>query len=264
MTQPDAPPDDNVTLDAITADFRIVQRRRGHRFSLDDLAVAYEAARARPAARTYVDLGCGSGSVLLMVSWKLPDVQVVGVEALDVSMDLARRNVALNGLEGRVTVVHGDLREVTRAWPHEAAELVTGTPPYFPVGSALPSADAQRTAARLELRGGVEAYLSAAARVLAPGGRAVVCGDGRRPDRVLTGAAAAGLAPLRRVEVFGRAGVAHPLLSVWTLGWASEGTPALEVEPLVVRDAAGVQTDAARRMRQFFGLVDRPRPAVVS
>jgi len=37
-------PTDDVTSDAITRDFRIFQRRRGHRFSLDDLATAAEAA----------------------------------------------------------------------------------------------------------------------------------------------------------------------------------------------------------------------------
>ena len=47
-----------LTDDAITADFRIWQRRRGHRYSLDDVATAWVAVQARPAARRvlyYVD-----------------------------------------------------------------------------------------------------------------------------------------------------------------------------------------------------------------
>ncbi len=39
---------DDLTCDAITADYRIVQRRRGHRFSLDDLSTAADAVRAHP------------------------------------------------------------------------------------------------------------------------------------------------------------------------------------------------------------------------
>ncbi len=49
------PVTDDITCDAITATFRLFQRRRGHRFSLDDLATAWEAARARPEASSVVD-----------------------------------------------------------------------------------------------------------------------------------------------------------------------------------------------------------------
>ena len=246
---------DELTSDAITAGFRLLQRRRGHRFSIDDLATAWEGARARPDATSLLDLGCGVGSVLLMVAWRLPTARVFGVEAQEVSFALARRNVDANGLAARTTLLHGDLREVTRAWPHGACELVTGTPPYLPPGTALASPDPQRAAARLELRGGVEDYLAAAARVLAPEGRVVVCADGRAPDRVLRGAAAAGLTPRRRLDVMARAGAPGPLFSVWTC--ARAGAPpdlAVEVARIVMRDAQGARTEASADMRRFFGL----------
>lgn len=244
---------DELTSDAITASFRLLQRRRGHRFSLDDLATAWEAARARPEAERYVDLGCGVGSVLLMVAWKLPAARVLGVEAQEISFALAQRNVAQNGLAARALVMHGDLREVTRAWPHGACDLVSCTPPYLPPGTALMSPDPQRAAARIELRGGVEEYLAAAARVLAPEGRVVVCADGRAPERVTRGAAEAGLAPLRRLDVIARAGAAGPLFSVWTCAAAGEGRE-VEHETVTMRDANGERTEASREMRAFFGL----------
>ena len=240
-----------LTSDAVTADFRLLQRRRGHRFSLDDLATAWEAARAGPDATSFLDLGCGVGSVLLMVAWRLPAARIFGVEAQAVSFALARRNVEDNHLAARATLVHGDLRDVTRDWPHGRCALVTGTPPYLPEGTALASPDPQRAAARLELRGGVEDYLAAAARVLTPEGRVVVCADGRTPERVVRGAAAAGLAPRRRLDVVARAGAAGPLFSVWTC--AFEVGP-LDREAAVMRDEHGVRTDTSSAMRQFFGL----------
>lgn len=242
---------DELTVDALTATFRLVQRRRGHRFSVDDLATAWEAVRAAPDAASFLDIGCGVGSVLLMTAWCLPEARGFGIEAQEISFDLARRNVRENGLEKRVTLFHGDLRDVTRDWPHGPCDLVTGTPPYLPVGTASASPDPQRAACRIELRGGVEDYLAAAARVLSPEGVVVVCADGRAPERVLRGAEAAGLSPRRRVDIVPRAGRAT-LFSVWTCARAPRG--AIEHVEVVMRDEAGERTAASREMRRTFGL----------
>ena len=254
------PREDELTSDAITANFRLIQRKRGHRFSLDDLATAWVAARAAPAAQAYADLGCGIGSVLLMVAWRLPAARALGVEAQERSIALARRNVAENGIAGRTRLVLGDLREVT-AGLVERFDLVTGTPPYLPRGTALESPDPQRAAARIELRGGVEDYLAAAARIVAPNGRVVVCADGRRPDRVHAGARAAGLAILARTDVIARAGAVVPLFGVWTLGPAGDGEPPeARCDRVVMRDDRGDRTADAIAMRRFFGL-DLAAPA---
>jgi tRNA1(Val) A37 N6-methylase TrmN6 len=190
-----------------------------------------------------------------MVAWRLRAARGFGVEAQEESVALARRNVADNGLTARVTLLHGDLREVTRSWAHGRCDLVTGTPPYLPPGTALASPDPQRAAARIELRGGVEDYLAAAARVLAPEGRVVVCADGRAPERVLRGAAAAGLSPVRRLDVVPRAGAPGPRFSVWTCRPTGAGAPAdCEQEAAILRDASGARTPAGPAMRRFFGL----------
>ena len=51
--------DAQLSHDAITADYRIYQRRRGHRYSLDDLATAWEAAHAVRSPERCIDIGCG-------------------------------------------------------------------------------------------------------------------------------------------------------------------------------------------------------------
>jgi len=240
---------DELTSDAITASFRITQRKRGHRFSVDDLATAWEAVRAAPEATSFLDLGCGIGSVLLMVAWRLSSARGFGIEAQEISFGLAQRNVRENGIDGRVEVVHGDLREVTRDWRHRH-DLVTGTPPYLPIGTASASPDPQRAAARIELRGGVEDYLAAAARVLSDTGVVVLCADGRMPERVIRGAAAAGLSPTRRVDIVPRAG-RGTLFSVWTCGRVGR---AFEHVAVVMRDEAGQRTAASIEMRRTFGI----------
>jgi tRNA1(Val) A37 N6-methylase TrmN6 len=64
-------------------------------------------------------------------------------------------------------------------------DLITGTPLYFPPSAALEALDTQRAYARIEYRGGIEAYVATAARVLASGGTIVLCGDARVGHREL-------------------------------------------------------------------------------
>src|SRR5690348_3440530 len=80
--RPDVLPGPLEDLCLLSGDWRILQRRDGHRWSLDDLVTAWVATRyAAPAPERIVDLGCGIGSVLLMLAWRFPEATVAGVEA---------------------------------------------------------------------------------------------------------------------------------------------------------------------------------------
>jgi tRNA1(Val) A37 N6-methylase TrmN6 len=126
----------------------------------------------------------------------------------------------------------------------------------MPPGTATPSPDAQRAHARVELRGGVEAYAQAVARVLAPGGVAVLCADARTPERAITGAAQAGLVCVAAREVVPRAGKKGALLTVFVLRHKAEAPTSTVAwtPPLVARDADGARTPAAHALRRFFDL----------
>lgn len=248
-----------LTDDAITGDHRLWQRRHGHRYSLDDVLVAYEGASARPDARRVLDLGSGIGSVALMLAWKLPEAQLTTIEAQAISLTLQERNLARNDLGSRVTPIFGDFRDpaVRDRAGLGCFDLVTGTPPYFPEGTATPPPDSQKAHARIELRGGVEAYLEAGQALLADDGVLVVCGDAKRPERVTETARRVGLTLLSSRTLMPRRGK-PPLVSVWTLRRARSGDEAHVVHehpPFFGREADGGRTEDAQRVRSFFGLV---------
>lgn len=244
----------DLTDDALTGGYRVWQRRRGHRYSLDDVLTAYEALQLPGAAPPrYLDLGCGLGSVLLMLAYKLPAAQGWGIEAQPQSFELGCRNVERNGLQARLRLIHGDLRDAeTVAATRPPFTLVTGTPPYRPPEAGTVSPDSQRAHARVELRGGVEAYLQAAARVVTADGWVVVCAEAGRPERVLSAAASAGLFPHRVCH-------AHPsprkppLFSVWSLR-AQPAVAGLVEVAFLARDGAGRRTPAYGEVRAFFDL----------
>lgn len=242
-------------LCCLSGDWHILQRVDGHRWSLDDLVVAWAALREvgeRPPRRA-ADLGCGIGSVLLMVAWRFPGAEVIGVEAQAVSVDLARRSIAWNDAEARCRVRLGDLRDPATMPEGAVFDLVTATPPYLPPGTANESSKIQWGPCHIEKRGGIEEYCRAAARLLAPGGVFVTSAGGRDRARVERGAAEAGLSLVRRLDVLPRAG--KPVLfSVHALRRRGEAG-ALEVdEPLTVRDAAGRRTPRCRELRLEMGM----------
>jgi len=242
--------------DALTGEFRIFQRTRGHRYSIDDLLTAYQAARIVPAPSHYLDMGCGIGSVLLMVAHKHPHARIEGIEAQDISFALAARNVERNQQGSRVTLHHGDLRDTdlhTRL--RGPFDLITGTPPYQPPGAGTPSPDSQKAHARVELRGGVEAYLEAGARLLAPAGRLVVCADARFPERVIVTAQKLGLSVEAQLDAMPYSTRKGALFTVWTLGHRADITtldwPRAEFH---ARTQDGGRTEDAHALRRFFDL----------
>jgi tRNA1Val (adenine37-N6)-methyltransferase len=247
----------------LAGDWRILQRVDGHRWSLDDLATAWFAAEtvAADPPRRHVDIGCGIGSVLLLVAWRFPALHSIGVEAQSLSFDLATRSIAGNGVAGRCEVRSGDLRDPALLSEGAVFDLVTGTPPYLPPGTGRTSPRVQRGPCRIEERGGIEDYCRAAARLLAPGGWFVACAGGRQTSRVVDAARDAGLVVVRSRDVVPRAGKA-PLLAVHALQRAGEHTaPAAPMAPtmpasrsLVVRDARGVWTDEFRALRHAMGM----------
>jgi tRNA1Val (adenine37-N6)-methyltransferase len=237
---------DDLTLDRLTRDISLWQRKKGHRFSADDVITAWVAVARAPQAKRILDLGCGIGSVLLHLRWSLPEAACVGIEAQDVSYALLEKNIAHNQVTN-VTTHHGDLRDL-RELGH--FDLITGTPPYFPVGDALDAEDPQRAYARIEYRGGVEAYITTAARHLDANGSFVLCGDARAEGRVEAAAKAVGLQLVARLGVIARA-PNPPLFAVWTLAWTA--APLVETT-LTLRDRHGERTPEAIALKAFSGI----------
>lgn len=252
--RPELEPAGDEDLCFLSGDWRLFQKQQGHRWSLDDLVTAWIATRHRDPAHALraLDLGCGLGSVLLMVAWKLPRAEVVGIEAQHDRALMGRRSIAYNGVEDRCRIVDGDLREAGQL--DGMFGLITGTPPYFPRGTGTESEKAHAMPCRFELRGGVEDYLAAARDVLAPGGEIVVCTAALERDRVVGATAALGLHPREHWDITPREGK-QVLVMVDVLTAAQTD---VTTHALVVRDRAGAWTPAFRQVRTEMGMPSVP------
>lgn len=237
---------------ALSRGFRLIQRRRGHRWSVDDMLVGELAGRSVTAPARALDLGCGLGSVLLMVARAHRRASLVGLEAQPEHVALARRNLWLNGCEGRARVVQGDLRDLELVDGLGTFDLITATPPYFDPRSATICADRLRAFAHFELLGGIEDYVRAASLALGPEGVLVACAAAEPAGRAEQALAAAGLAPTTIRPVAPRRDK-PPFLLLLTATVAPAARPAPRA-PLVLREADGGLTKEHQQLRCQLGL----------
>ena len=163
-------PEEGETLDYLCGHWRIFQYAKGHRFSVDDILAAWFGTVCCPRPERIADLGSGIGSVGLAAAWRCPGAVVHTVEAQELSLRLARKSVAYNGVGNRFFPREGDLRDPELFRGESPFDLVLGSPPYWPVGTRTEAGHPQAIPARLEVRGSVADYARAAARLLAPGG----------------------------------------------------------------------------------------------
>jgi len=241
-------------LDCLSGHWKIFQLERGHRYSTDDLLVAWFAVswltERRIAAATHLDLGCGVGSVGLLALWRLPELRLVGVEAQDVSVGLARRSVRHNGVEDRAEIRLGDFRSPGLLGPRERFDLITASPPYLVDGEGQRSLGPQRGPCRFEDRGGAAGYLEVAAAHLASGGAVVWAHATRHLETNLRTASAVGLGSVLWRRVVFREGKE----SLITLFRAQGGSSVpLEGTPLVVRRRDRSWSDEYRQIRCDMG-----------
>lgn len=212
---------------------------------------AWVAARNVRDATRFLDLGCGLGSVLLMMAWRFPQADVTGLEAQADRAAMGRRSIAWNGVDARCRIIDGDLRDATL---EGRFGLITGTPPYFPLGTGPESEKTHAGPCRFEVRGGVEEYALAAARLLTDDGRFVVTTSSLEKARVPKAAADAGLHVIEHLDVIPRAGK-DVLVMVDVLARA----PAPRVaSTLTVRDATSQWTPEFLQVRAEMGLPPRP------
>ena len=167
------------------------------------------------------DLGCGVGSLLLLLSQREGDLDRVGIELNPGAAALARQNLADNGLAGEI--LPGDLRDRTLL-AGDRFHLVVSNPPYFRAGSGKSGGQA-----RMDDTCSVTDLCQAAGRLARTGGRFALVYRPERLAELFAALAAARLEPKRmQLLAYDRRKPPYAVL----VEAVKDGGPGLEVLPV--------------------------------
>ncbi len=167
-------------LDEVNDDLTLIQKKDGLTFGTDAFLLASFINNA-PHARS-AELGAGTGIVSLLAAQRKKLGHVFAIEVQEDFCALTQRNVSLNGLDGKITVMCSDVRELKAEHVGGELDVVFSNPPYMKTDSGKRNTSERKYIARHEVMGGIDDFCAAAYRLLKHGGKFYCV---YRPDRLV-------------------------------------------------------------------------------
>ena len=149
--------------------YRIIQRTDGFCFGMD--AVLLSGFAMVKKGERALDLGTGTGIIPILLEAKTEGEHFSALEIQREVADMARRSVSLNGLEEKIQIVEGDIREASQIFGAASFDVVTCNPPYMNDAHGLKNPDLPKAIARHEVLCTLDDVVREASRVLKTGGR---------------------------------------------------------------------------------------------
>ena len=148
--------------------YRIIQDPERFCFGMDAVLLS-GFARVKDGA-SVLDLGTGTGIIPILLEAKTGAAHLTGLEIQPDSADMARRSVALNGLEMKIDIVTGDIKEAGSLFDAASFDVITCNPPYMIGKHGIANPKDAKAIARHEILCTLEDVISQTARLLKPGG----------------------------------------------------------------------------------------------
>ncbi len=170
------------TYDSIR-DIKIYQHKDGYRFSIDALLL-FSFVKLNYVA-SIVDLGAGSGIIGILLAKKYTNAEVYLIELQSALARLAERNVEVNSLSNRVSVLNLDMRSLLDPLYRKNLalnfkrfielignfDLAVSNPPFRKIDTGRISNDDERAIARHEIKLNLHELINSASLLIKNYGR---------------------------------------------------------------------------------------------
>lgn len=155
----------------------------GYRAAIDPVFLA--AAVPAKDGQSVLDVGSGAGAASLCLAARVPGVRVFGLEMQPPLVALARENIAMNGMSGRVESMIGSLLAPPPRLAPGSFHHVMTNPPYQAAEDGRASPHLGKAMANQEGEVDLSAWMRFAVNMLQPKGSLVVVYRADRLDDLL-------------------------------------------------------------------------------
>ena len=227
--------------------YEIIQSPGRFCFGMDAVLLSsYAKIRNRELA---LDLGTGTGILPILLEAKNEGEHYTGLEIQEESADMARRSVSHNGLEDKIDIVTGDIKEASGIFGAASFHVITTNPPYMIGEHGLKNEKEALYIARHEALCTLDDILRESTRLLKPKGRFYMVHRPFRLPEILAKMSAYGIEPKRMRLVY-------PYIdkepNMVLLEGLRGGRPRMQVEPpLIVYQKDGEYTEELMKIYQI-------------
>lgn len=216
--------------------YKIIQNKEKFCFGMD--AVLLSGFSVVKPGEKVLDLGSGNGIIPILLEAKTKGKHFTGLEIQEEMAEMANRSVLYNGLEEKIDIVCGDIKEASKIFKKDSFDVITSNPPYMNDLHGIKNPELPKAIARHEIFCSFEDIVREAAFLLKPGGRFYLVHRPRRFVELITIFKSYGLEP-KRIKMV------HPFVdkeaNMVLIEAVRGGKPMMKIEkPLIVYKSEGI------------------------
>lgn len=169
---------DDLQLDGL----KIIQNPEWFCFGTDAVLLSDYASKSVKKNAKILDMCSGNGIIALLLSKKCNADKIFGIEIQNEVAEMAKRSVKLNGLEDKIEIVNGDLKDAEKIFGRSFFNNVVCNPPYKEANGGLKNQTDTVTLARHEILCTLNDIIRVSSNILAPDGKLTMI---HRPERLV-------------------------------------------------------------------------------
>lgn len=144
---------------------KIIQNTEGFCFGIDSVLLSDFAKDIKKDSKV-IDLGTGTGIIGILLCAKTEISHMIGVEIQQEVYDIAKRNVKLNELEEKFTLMNINIKELEKRQEIGKFDAIVTNPPYKKENTGIQNENEKKLISRHEITANLEDFIKVSSQLL--------------------------------------------------------------------------------------------------
>lgn len=238
---------DKIELEPLCNDIQVYVSKN-HKFNSDTILLS---DFVKPSVRhRVIELCCGCGAMSLMWFNEQPPKELFCVDIQKEACDLLKKSLKYNNLEGKITVINDDLKNMKNVFKFKKFNVVACNPPYFPIKSGINSEIFSNMVSKHQTACSLEDVIKASSQILRISGKLCISYRQEGLCDILWYMRKYGIEPKRVRFIHHRAD--KPPKTILVEGRYQSAPGMLVMPPLIMEDEHGDLTDEMKRIYEPY------------